>query len=167
MNWGINHTLDLSPMGLGLRASVVRVRPQVPICPKTICIYTKNYVHDLRNLHIFQVWVQLFLDLCDLVNVLDAYVAPVIMARQGGELLHTRSFMQEPARLWRFHIEFEGTISEGSEANFEGDVAPNVACFFIKLFAEFHHVDSQRTKGLTHLRVGLCHSCQHSQVHSC
>jgi len=42
-----------------------------------------------------------------------------------------------------------------------------MTCNLIELFAEFHHVDTERTQGLTHLRIGFGDTCQDSQVDGC
>ena len=38
---------------------------------------------------------------------------------------------------------------------------------FIELLAEFHHIDSERTEGLTHFGVRLGDSCEDAKVDGC
>ena len=89
------------------------------------------------------------------------------MPGNRSKLLFARSLTQEPARLGGLQLELEGPVSEGSELDLEGDVSPDVGRHFIELFAEFHHVDTERTQGLTHLGVGLRYSSQNPQVDGC
>lgn len=75
--------------------------------------------------------------------------------------------MEEPAGLWGFDDELEGPVGECCEPDLEWDVTSHVACLLVELFAKLHHVDSEGTKSLTHLGVGLGYSSQHSEVDGC
>jgi hypothetical protein len=68
------------------------------------------------------------------------------MARNGCKLLSARSLLQKPAGLRWFDFELEGTVGEGSKFDLERDITPDVGGHFIELLAEFHHVDTKRTK---------------------
>ncbi len=68
------------------------------------------------------------------------------MSRNRGEFLFASCLPEEPAGLRRLYFKLEGPICEGSEFDFKGNVSPDMGRNFIELFAEFHHVDTKRTK---------------------
>jgi len=82
------------------------------------------------------------------------------------EFLFTCCFLQKPTSLWRFNFEFECSVSEGSQFNFHGYVSSDVCCDFIKLFAKFHHVNTQRAERLTHLGIWFCNACKNTEIYS-
>jgi len=86
------------------------------------------------------------------------------VAGKHGKFLLIGYFPQEPTRLRRLHDELESAVSEGSQSDFEGHIAANVARHFVELFAELHHVDTQGAKRLPHLGVGLSDSGEYSQI---
>ena len=89
------------------------------------------------------------------------------MPRNRCKFLFASGLPEEPTGFWRFEFELEGPVGEGSEFDFERNVSSYMGCNFIELFAEFHHVDTQRTKRLTHFWVGLSDSSVYSKVDSC
>lgn len=127
----------------------------------------QSYGHDGGDVRLLQVGVQLLLDLGDLVDVLDGDGRVEEVSRHRRELLLPGGLLQEPAGLGWLYDELEGAVGEGSEFDLEGYVASDVRGYLIELLAELHHVDSQRTQGLTHFGVGLRHSREHSKIHSC
>lgn len=86
------------------------------------------------------------------------------MAGDGSELFLTGSLLEEPAGFRRLYFELEGAVGEGGKLDLERYVSADVRGYLIELFAELHHVDSEWTKGLAHLGVGLGYAGVDAQI---
>lgn len=87
------------------------------------------------------------------------------MRRIIREFLFPCSFLQKPTGLGRFYFEFECSICEGGKLDLHGHVASDVSGKFVELFAEFHHVDTQGTEGLTHFGIWFSDSREDTEVY--
>ena len=99
--------------------------------------------------------VNFVLNFCDFVQVLNADTPSDVLPRLIRAFLKTCGLLYEPRRGRRLHDKLEASIDVSLKYDAHRHFSVILASAIIEFLAKLHHIDTERTEGLTDLRGWL------------